>query len=49
MIVKIRKYGGSTVIILSPTIREILKLKVGDWVDVSKLKKLKKAVGKNEN
>lgn len=39
---QIKEYGNSRVIILSTEFLKFHKLKVGDWVDVSDLVKVKK-------
>lgn len=39
MITQIKKYGDSKVIILSPEFMRYMKLKIGDWVDISDILK----------
>lgn len=45
MITQIKKYGDSKVIVLSPEFIKYMNLKVGDWLDISDVIKLK-PVGK---
>jgi len=44
MITQIKKYGNSTIIILDPNFMRFYDLKVGNWVDLSDIVKVKKEV-----
>lgn len=48
-ITQIKKYGDSVVIRLEKEFREFQKLKVGDWVDISDIVKIKKRTDNEED
>lgn len=38
---QVKKYGDSKVIVLSPEFMKYMELKVGDWVDISDMVKVR--------